>query len=115
MINASMLVGSFVALLLIVMVGAVVILKIRYAQRRKALEQLLEKYHQSDLALVRYVMLNRCCSEEVAYQRLAIFIKSHIPLDDHSYVDEMLAENRQRLLDITHRILVYDEHEIEKI
>lgn len=115
MFIASISGGSFVALLLIVLVGALVIPKIRYTQRRKALEQILERYHQSDLALVRYIMLNRCCSEEAAYRRITIFIKSHIPLDDHSYVDEMLAEDRQRLLDITHRILAYDTHEIDKI
>jgi hypothetical protein len=88
--------------------------RIRYRRQRRTLEQLLEGY-QADLALVRYVMLNRRCSEEAAYQRIAIFIKQHVPLDDQSYVDKMLARDRQSLLEKTRGILLDDSNGIEKI
>jgi hypothetical protein len=81
----------------------------------KALEHILEMYHQSGQALVRYVMLNRQCSEEVAYQRIATFVKKHVPLDDHSSIERMLAYDNQSLLDWAHSILVYDPDEIDKI
>ena len=77
--NVYLLYGSIAGLLLVVM-AAVVVPKARYARRRKALEQLLvERDRQSGQALVRYVMLNRHCSEEVAYQRLAAFVNKHVP------------------------------------
>ena len=60
-------------------------------------------------------MLNRQCSEEVAYQRLAAFAKKHVPLDDYSYIDRMLAYDRLTLLEKVHNILVHDPDEIDKI
>src|SRR5258708_5674619 len=110
-INLYLLVGSIAALILVV----IVVLKVRSVQRRKALKQILERYQQSRQALVRYVMVNRRCSEEVAYQRLATFVKKHVPLDDHNYIDRMLAHDRQSLLDSARRILVHDPDEIDKI
>jgi hypothetical protein len=114
-ISAYLLGGSIAALLVIVIVVAIVVPKVRYIQRRKALEQILETYHQPGLALVRYVMLNRQCSEEAAYQRLAIFVKKYVPLDDQGYIDRMLAQDRQSLLDSARNILVHVPDEIGKI
>ena len=111
MISAYLLGESIAALLFIV----IIVLKVRYAQRRKALEQILERAYQSGQALVRYVMLNRQCSEEVAYQRLAAFVKKHVPFNDQSYVDRMLAQDRQSLLDSARNLLVQDPNEIDKI
>ncbi len=84
-------------------------------RRRKDLEQILERYRQSREALVRYVMLNRRCSEDAAYERLALFVKKHIPLDDHCSIDNMLANDRQKLIDNVHNILAHDPSEIDKI
>ncbi len=94
MINVYLLGGSIVAFILVMIVG----LKVRSVQRRKALKQILER-----------------CSEEVAYQRLATFVKKHVPLDDHNYIDRMLAHDRQSLLDSARNILVHDPDEIDKI
>lgn len=102
--------GGIVVLILV----AIILAKARSMRRRKALEQILERY-RSGQALVRYVMLNRQCSEEVAYERLAPFVKKHIPLDDHSSIDAMLADDRQGLLDSARSILVHDPDEIDKI
>lgn len=110
-IHLYLLGGSIAALILVVLV----VLKVRSVQRRKALEQILERYQQSGQALVRYVMLNRRCSEEVAYQRIATFVKKQVPLDDHDYIDGMLAHDRQSLLDSARSILVHDPDEIDKI
>ncbi len=110
-INVYLLGGSIVAFILVMIVG----LKVRSVQRRKALKQILERYQQSGQALVRYVMVNHRCSEEVAYQRLATFVKKHVPLDDHNYIDRMLAHDRQSLLDSARNILVHDPDEIDKI
>jgi hypothetical protein len=60
-------------------------------------------------------MVNRRCSEEVAYQRIAPFVKKHVPLDDHNYIDEMLVHDRQGLIDKARNILVHDPDEIDKI
>lgn len=87
----------------------------RNMRRRKALEQLLERYQQSREALLRYVMLNRQCSEESAYKRLAVFMKSHAPIDEYSTIDMMLASNRHRLIDMVQDILASDPNEIDKI
>lgn len=109
--NVYLLGGSIAALILIV----IVVLKVMSVQRRKTLEQILESYQQSGQALVRYVMVNRRCSEEVAYQRIATFVKKHVPLDDHNYIDEMLVRDRQGLIDKARNILVHDSDEIDKI
>jgi SnoaL-like polyketide cyclase len=110
-ITVYLLGGSIAALILVV----IVVLKVWSVQRRKALKQILERYHESEQALVRYVMLNRQCSEEVAYQRLATFVKKHVPLDDHNHIDRTLAHDRQSLLDSASSILVHDPDEIDKI
>ena len=115
MANAYLLGASVAVILCMVIVLAVVVPKIRSARRRKALERILEKYHRSGQALLKYVMLNRRCSEETAYQRLALFVKAHVPLDDQSYIDSMLVRDRQSLLDSARHILVYAPDEIDKI
>lgn len=110
--NNVYLLGASIAVLMLV---AIVVSKVRSIQRRKALEQILERYHQSGEALVRYIMLNRQCSEDAAYRRLATFVKKHVPLDDRSSIDRMLASDRQSLLDSTRSILIHDPDEIDKI
>jgi len=113
--TAYLLVGGGAFFVFVVIVVALRVPKIRYTQKRKALAQLLERYHQSGQALVRYVMINRQCSEEVAYQHLARFVKKHVPLDEQSSIDRMLALERPSLIDRTQSILVHDPDEIDKI
>src|SRR5438093_996775 len=85
--------GVSIAVLLLVVIGVVIGVRgVRSMQRRRALEQILERYY-SGLALVRYIMLNRQCSEEVAYQRIATFVKKHVPLEEQSSIDSMLAQD----------------------
>lgn len=113
--KAPFLLAAIILLLVFALIfAAILVSKIRYRRQRKTLERLLGGY-QADLALVRYVMLNRQCSEEVAYRRIATFIKEHVPLDDQSYVDEMLARNKQSLLEKAHEILLNNSSELEKI
>ena len=115
MLTAYLLVGGVALFGLVVIVVALLVAKVRYTQQRKALAQLLERYHQSGQALVRYVMLNRQCSEEGAYQHLARFVKKHVPLDEQSSIERMLALERPSLIDRTQSILVHDPDEIDKI
>jgi len=114
-LTAYLLVGGVALFGLVVIVVALLVAKVRYTQQRKALAQLLERYHQSGQALVRYVMINRQCSEEVAYQHLARFVKKHVPLDEQSSIERMLALERPSLIDRTQSILVHDPDEIDKI
>ena len=115
MLTAYLLVGGGALFVLVVIVVALLVPQVRYTQQRKALAQLLERYHQSRQAFVRYVMINRQCSEEVAYQHLARFVKKHVPLDEQSSIDRMLALERPSLIDRTQSILVHDPDEIDKI
>jgi hypothetical protein len=66
-------------------------------------------------AIIRYIQLHDQCSEEEAYQRLAAFIKRHIPLDDWSFVDYRLAHDRQSLLALAQQILMHNPDEIDEI
>ena len=93
-ITVFLLDGSIAVLIVVVTVIAIVVARLKSAQRRKALEQIIEMYHQSGQALVRYVMLHSQCSEEVAYQRIATFVKKHVPFGEHSSIDRMLAHDR---------------------
>lgn len=113
--NIYLLGGGILVLIVVVIVIAIVVAKLRHAQRRKALEQILKRYHESRQALLRYVMLNRQCSEEVAYRRIATFVKKNVPLDEHSSIDRLLAHDRQSLLDSARSILALDPDEIDKI
>jgi len=114
MLTVYLLGGSIAVLVLVVVVIAFVVRRVRRAQRRKALEQIVERY-QAGQALVRYVMIHRQCSEEVAYQRIAAFVKKHAPMDDHSLIERMLADDRQSLLESARRIFVRDPNGIDKI
>lgn len=66
-------------------------------------------------AIIRYIQLHNQCSEEEAYQRLAAFVKRHIPLDDWPFVDYRLAHDRRSLLDLAQQILMNHPDEIDEI
>jgi hypothetical protein len=100
------------ALVLIVIVVALVVVRVKSVHWRKALEHQRERY-ASGLALVRYVQLNRQCSEIVAYQRLATFVKKHVPADGS--IERMVAYDRQCLLERAQGLLVQDPGAIDKI
>jgi hypothetical protein len=114
-ITVYLLAGGIVALVITGGVIALIVVRLKSAQRRKALEQIIERYRQSALALVRYVMLKHQCPEEAAYQRIASFVKSHVPVEEHSSIDNLLAHDRQGLLDWALSILASDPDEIDKI
>lgn len=102
----------------LVVTGSVITLvmvRLKSVQRRKALEQIIERYRLSELALVRYVMLKHQCPEEAAFQRIASFVKSHVPCEEHSSIDHLLAHDRQGLLDWALSILASGPDEIDKI
>ena len=105
---------SLAALVLLVMVATLAVRRVKRVHQRKALEQRRERY-LSGLALVRYVQLNRQCLEAVAYQRLATFVKQHVPSGDSSSIARMVAHDRQNLLKITQSFLVHDPDAIDKI
>lgn len=116
LVNNIYLLGGGIIVSILTMIALVIVLsKVRIKQRRKAIERILEANRESKQALVRYVMLNRQCSEDAAYHRLAIFIKKHIPLDDFSSIDRMLVYDKQKLLDTAQTILLDDPNEIDKI
>ena len=71
--------------------------------------------HPSGQALIRYIQLHDQCSEEAAYQRLAVYVKRHVPPGEWSSVDYMLAYDRQRLLELAQRILIRNPDEIDVI
>ena len=114
MLIAYLLGGGVTLLVLVVFVVALVVSQVRSKRRKHTLE-LLRKRDQSRQALVRYVQLNRQCSEDVSYQRIARFVKNHIPFDDHCFIDGMLVYDRQSLLDSARSILALDPDEIDKI
>jgi hypothetical protein len=114
-ITMYLLAGGIVALVITGGVIALVVVRLKSAQRRKALEQIIERYRQSGLALVRYVMLKHQCPEEAAFQRIASFVKSHVPFEEHSSIDNLLAHDRQGLLDRALIILASDPDEIDEI
>ena len=108
-------VNLFIAVLvLMVIVVAVVVLRAKRGHRRKALEHRRER-DAAGLALVRYIQLNRQCSEEAAYQRLATFVKKHVLFDDSSSIERMVAHDRQSLLAIAQGLIVQDPNAIDKI
>jgi hypothetical protein len=101
-------------LVLSVIVFASVVVRVESVGRRKALEPMRERY-ASGLALVRYVQLHRQCSEVASYQRLATFVKKHVPVDGSSSIECMVAHDRQRLLERAQGLLVQDPDAIDKI
>jgi hypothetical protein len=60
-------------------------------------------------------MLHRYCSEEAAYERLATFVKNHVPLENHSAIERMVAQDRPSLLEHARNILAYDPDKIDVI
>jgi hypothetical protein len=101
-------------LILSVIVFASVAVRVESKRRRKALEHIQERY-ASGLALVRYVQLNRQCSEVASYQRLATFVKKHVPVDGSSSIECMLTHDRQLLVERAQDLLVQDPDAIDKI
>jgi hypothetical protein len=101
-------------LVLSVIVFASAVVRVESKRQRKALERVRERY-ASGRALVRYVQLNRQCSEVASYQRLATFVKKHVPIDGSSSIECMLAHDRQRLLERAQGLLVQDPDAIDKI
>jgi hypothetical protein len=103
-----------VLVLIVIVVALVVVVRVKSVQRRKALEHMSTRY-ASGLALIRYVQLSRQCSEVVAFQRLATFVKNHVPVDDSSFIERMVAHDRQRLLERAQSFLVEDPDAIDKM
>ncbi|HYL44489.1 MAG TPA: hypothetical protein VEU97_13985 [Ktedonobacteraceae bacterium] len=103
-------------LVLSVIVFANIVVRVESVRRRKALEPTRERY-ASGLALVRYVQLHRQCSEVASYQRLATFVKKHVPVDGSCSIECMEAydHNKQRLLERAQNLLVQDPDAIDKI
>ncbi len=105
----------FIAVLVLIVIGvALVGYRAKSIQRRKSLEHIRERY-VSGLALLRYIQLKGQCSEEAAYQRLASFVKKHVPLDNSSSIERMLVYDRQSLLQIAQGFSVQNPAEIDKI
>lgn len=105
---------SVTVLAIVVITAALIISCVRRVQRRQALKRLHER-HQSRQALVRYVQLRNQCSEEVAYQRLASFVKRRVPLDEQPSIDYMVAHARESLLELAQSILEHNPDEIDEI
>lgn len=110
MLTIYLIVGSIV----FVVIAVIVAVQARSVRRRRALE-LLRKRDLSGQALVRFIQMNRQCSEETAYQRLATFVKKHVPRDDHGYIESMLAHERPSLLEYVQSVLVHHPDELDKI
>lgn len=106
--------NNLAVLVLFVIGAALAIYRVKGVQQRKALEQRQER-GVAGRALVRYVQLNRQCSETIAYQRLASFVKQHLSSDDAGSIERMAAHNRQRLLQLAQSLLVRDPNAIDKI
>jgi hypothetical protein len=68
----------------------------RRVRRRHALERLHEKV-QFGQDLVCYVQ-RRQCSEEVAYQLIADFVKMHVLPNERTSIDNLVAQSRESLL-----------------
>lgn len=105
---------SVKVLILAVIVAILFIYRERQIQRALALEAARESM-QAGQALVRYVQLRRRCSEEAAYQRIAAFVKNHTLLAEHSVIDRLLTNDRQRLLEPAQNILRQHPDEIDEI
>ena len=107
--------GKSLAVLVLLVIGiALAVHGIKSIQQRKALEQRRER-DVAGCALVRYVQLNRQCSEPVAYQRLASFVKQHHYSKEASSIERMAAHDRQDLLQLAQGLLALDPNAIDKI
>ncbi len=105
-----------VTALVFVLIGTtfVVIARVKRMLSRHARERVEVRY-RSRQALLRYVQLRYQCSEEVAYQRVAAFVKRHVPNDEQASVEYMAAYDRQRLLELAQRIIMHNPDEIDEI
>lgn len=105
---------SATVLVFVIIVAILIISWVREIQRRHVLEPMQER-SRSRQALVRYVQLHYQCSEEIAYQRLAAFVKRHVPLDEQPSIEHMAAHDRQNLLELAQSILAHYPDEIDEI
>jgi hypothetical protein len=112
--TAYLLRNSLAVLVLFVIGVALAVCQVKSVQQRNVPEQRRER-GVAGCALVRYVQLNRQCSEVIAYQRLASFVKQHLYSDDASSIERMAAHNRQRLLQLAQGLLVLDPNAIDTI
>ena len=105
---------SIVVLSLLMIVAALVNAWVRYVQRRQTREQMPEriKFGQD---LVHYVQEHHECSEEVAYQHIADFVKKHVSPNEQSSIETLLAHSRQSLVELAVSLLQYFPQEIEEI
>jgi Tfp pilus assembly protein PilV len=109
------LLGESLAVLVLLVIGVTLAARrVKRVQQRKALEQRRERDTRGR-ALIRYIQLNRQCSEAVAYQRLASFVKQHLSLDEASSIERMATHDRQSLLQLARCLLVHDPNVIDKI
>jgi len=104
---------DIIVLVLVIIAATLVIYWLRM-RGRLAREPIQEKY-PSKQALLRYVQLHYQCSEEVAYQRLAAFIKRHVPLDEQASIEYLVSYDRQRLLELAQFFLMKNPDEIDDI
>jgi len=103
-----------IALLFVLIATIFVIVRVKRMLSRHARERVEVRY-RSRQALLRYVQLRYQCSEEVAYQRVAGFVKRHVPNDEQASVEYMSAYDRQRLLELAQRIIMHNPDEIDEI
>src|SRR5437660_12325260 len=78
---------------------------------RHARERAQEVY-RSRQALIRYVQLHHQCLEEVAYQRVAAFVKRYVSGDEWDSLEYMEDYDRQRVLELARRTLLHDAEQI---
>ncbi len=97
-----------------VIVVALVVRRVEDGRGRNVLEQRRER-DTCGRALVRYVQLHRQCSEAVAYQRLATFVKHHVVGDNSSTIGCMAIHERKSLLEMAQRLLVRHPDAIDKM
>lgn len=87
---------------------------VRYLQRRQAHQQMLERIRSSQ-NLVHYVQEHHECSEEVAYQHIADFVKKHVSPNEQPSIVSLLAQGKQSLVELAISLLHYFPEEIEEI
>jgi hypothetical protein len=105
---------SIVVLSFFTFVAALAIGWVRYLQRRQAHQQMLERTILKQ-NLVHYVQEHHECSEEVAYQHIADFVKKHVSPNEQSSIVSLLAQSRQSLVELAVSLLQYFPQEIEEI
>jgi hypothetical protein len=114
-VTTAYLLGNNLAVLVLFVIGAALaVCRVKSVQQRKTLEPRRER-GAAGCALIRYVQLNRQCSEAIAYQRLASFVNQHFSSDDARSIERMAAHNRQRLVQLAQGLLVLDPNAIDKI